>query len=263
MVHCALCAATIAAFSLTCGSSAPENRRENRAAAEVKPQLCRPIIVDTLPHATTNFTQGLSFHSGELYDSTGLYGKSSLQRMDSVATLLAKQRIADNLFAEGCCVHSDRIYQLTWREGLCLVWSLPQLQPVTTMKYGGEGWGITSDGNHIIMSNGSDTLYLRDDRFNIVKKVAVTNGTTPLVRLNELEYCKGHVFANVWYSDYKFEIDLVKGTVVRTIDCSELAASEGCSSDEMVLNGIAYDGERDLFYVTGKNWKHLYVLKLP
>jgi len=263
MVHCALCAATIAAFSLTCGSSAPENRRENRAAAEVKPQLCRPIIVDTLPHDTTNFTQGLCFHSGELYESTGLYGKSSLQRMDSVATLLAKQRIADNLFAEGCCVHSDRIYQLTWREGLCLVWSLPQLQPVTTMKYGGEGWGITSDGNHIIMSNGSDTLYLRDDRFNIVKKVAVTNGTTPLVRLNELEYCKGHVFANVWYSDYIFEIDLVKGTVVRTIDCSELAASEGCSSDEMVLNGIAYDGERDLFYVTGKNWKHLYVLKLP
>ncbi|MBD3343437.1 MAG: glutaminyl-peptide cyclotransferase [Chitinivibrionales bacterium] len=222
-----------------------------------------PEIIDTIPHDTEAFTQGLLYHNGFLYESTGKYGTSSLRKIDpSDGTILVNNRVPE-VFAEGLAVYNGRFVQLTWRSQSALLYDTGSLAPVDTFSYRGEGWGLTTGAHHFIMSNGSDTLYFRDNAFMVTGAVQVTQDDKPLARLNELEYARGLVYANVWFSNYIFEIDLQTGSVLKYIDCTDLVKRAGAESEQDVLNGVAYDKARDIFYLTGKNWSTIFVVKIP
>jgi glutamine cyclotransferase len=229
----------------------------------VSPVRCFPKIIITLPHDDSAFTQGLFYHKGYLYESTGLNGRSSLRKLDSSGTVLTNLPLPSTYFAEGCTFFSGNLYQLTWKKQRCFVYSMADFSCIDTLSYTGEGWGITSNNSTLFMSNGSDTLYMRNSNFSVTDKIGVTSNGHPLGNLNELEFVNGHIYANVWYSDYIFEIDPENGSTVRIIDCSELVARESPSSDEYVLNGIAYNPENGLFYITGKFWKNMFVVEIP
>ncbi len=252
-------------LTILCLVSCDGKNEPEPTGATVTPVRCLPRIVGTFPHDEKAFTQGLCLDRGILYESTGLYGESSLRTLDTNCVILSKQSLSENVFAEGCALLADNLYQLTWQGQQCFVYSLPGLLCIDTLSYSGEGWGLTTCNAQFIMSNGSDTLYFRDRGFGLLKKIAVTCDGQPLTRLNELEYvqARNRLYANVWYSDYVFEIDLQRGIVERIIDCSELVARESPSSDQSVLNGIAFIPENGRFYLTGKNWKNVFVVEIP
>ena len=224
-------------------------------------KMVQPRVVAVFPHDSTAFTQGLLYHDGRLYESTGLHGKSSIRMLDTAGTVLKSLSIPD-VFAEGCALFNGAIYQITWQEQTGIVYT-PDLQVMGTFSYDGEGWGLTSDSVELIMSNGSDTLYFRNNRFQIQRSMQVLSEGKPLTKLNELEFARGVVYANVWFSDFIFEISPQNGEVQRIIDCSAIVAEENPQSDQHVLNGIAYVPSSDLFYVTGKNWKKLFLIEIP
>ena len=155
------------------------------------------------------------------------------------------------------------LVQLTWREQTALTWSFPGLSPGAPMMYSGEGWGLASDGRHFYMTDGSDTVFVRSADFAIVRKLAITSAGIPVKNLNELEFVKGKLYANVWYRNRILEISAASGRVLRIIDCSSLVRQEQPDSPECVLNGIAYNQENGCFYMTGKKWKKMFVVKLP
>jgi glutamine cyclotransferase len=233
------------------------------AGAAVTPVRCIPRIVRILPHDTAAFTQGLVFNGGKLLESTGLYHQSSIRVLDTAGTMLVNHPLSGPVFAEGCAVLSNNLYQLTWQGQHCFVYSLPGLVCIDTLSYTGEGWGLTADSTNLIMSNGTDTLYYRDRRFTLIATIPVTSSGKPLGNVNELEFARGRIYANVWYSDYIFEIDPKSGIVKRIIDCSEIVSREAPASDEYVLNGIAFNPENGLFYITGKKWKTMFVVEIP
>jgi glutamine cyclotransferase len=167
------------------------------------------------------------------------------------------------IFAEGCTILGKSLYQLTWKETQCLVYSFPELEIKKVRTYSGEGWGLTNNKKNIIMSNGSDTIYFRDTAFAVTKKIAVKTNGVPLKNLNELEYARNNLFANVWYDNNIYEINLLSGDVIRIIDCNGIIQQEKVESDQNVLNGIAYVTSSDKFFITGKNWKHIYLVDIP
>lgn len=236
------------------GNSAPEQ--------SLVPVTVRPTILATLPHDTAAFTQGFFYHKGKLYESTGLFGSSSLRTLDTNGSLLTNTPIAD-VFAEGCAVLGNNLYQITWQAGVCFVYDSEKLTRKSILTYRGEGWGLTADGTNLIMSNGSDTITYRDASFAVIRKLAVTNNGIPLQNINELEYARGKIYANVWYSDFLFVINPESGVVGQIIDCEELVKLEGILSDQNVLNGIAWLPETDRFLLTGKKWKHLFMTTIP
>ena len=222
-----------------------------------------PRIIRTIPHDGNAFTQGLCFKSGVLYESDGLYGESALRTLDTGGTVIVKRNVAPTVFAEGCAFLDGRIFQLTWREQRCYVYSAPGLAPADSVPYGGEGWGLCTAEGRLVMSNGTDTLYTRNRQFALAGKTAVTCEGKPLPNLNELEYARGRIFANVWYSDFIFEINPQSGAVERIVDCGEIVRQENPSSPDYVLNGIAYRPDNGLFYITGKKWKNIYIVEIP
>ena len=254
---------TIAALALVGSAISCSGKNDATPQTATPPPQLQPELTGTLPHDSTSFTQGLFFHAGILYESTGLYGKSTLRKLDTGGTVLLSRPLADRYFAEGCTFLGGGIYQITWRAQRCFVYSPDSLRPVDSLPYSGEGWGLTDNDTAFIMSNGSDTIYFRNNRFEVIRTLPVTSDGIPLERLNELEYARGYIYANVWYSDFIFEINPANGTVERIIDCSGLVAREHPASDEQVLNGIAYNPGTDRFYLTGKNWKHIYIVTIP
>lgn len=230
----------------------------------VMPIICAPRIVRIIPHDKSSFTQGFFYRGGKLYESTGIYGESSLNVIDgSSGSVISKRPQNKRFFTEGCAFFEGSLYQITWKEHTCLVYSFPDLVCIDTLSYLGEGWGLTSDESNLIMSNGSDTLYFRNERMELIRMLPVTVMGEPLSHINELEYAAGKIYANVWSSNFIFEIDPESGTVGRIIDCKELVYNELPMSDEAVLNGIAYNPEEGFFYITGKNWKNIFVIELP
>jgi glutamine cyclotransferase len=220
----------------------------------------KPEILAILPHDSMAFTQGLVMYDGRLYESTGLYNRSSIRIVDTTGIIIESKPV-EGVFAEGCTFFKDILYQITWQDSRCFLYTA-DLQPKGVHTYYGEGWGLTSDSIWLIMSDGSDTLYFRNEQFSITKKVAVKADGKPLIYLNELEYAKKSVFANVWYSDFIFQISPTTGVVEKIIDCSELVQIEKPLSENNVLNGIAYDKKSGLFYLTGKNWKKMFVVRM-
>jgi glutaminyl-peptide cyclotransferase len=232
-------------------------------------------LVAVLEHDPEAFTQGLAWFQGRLFESTGGYGASSLRELDPESGRVVRLRRLDSaLFGEGLAACRGRLWQLTWREGRCLVWDMDGLQQSGTHEYLGEGWGLAAlsggGGNKnrgwLVMSDGSHVLTVRGSAdFALLRTLAVTMDGEPLEGLNELEYAKGLVWANVYKEEYIVGIDLKTGRVRHVLDISELAdmaGSFGPLPPGSVANGIAYLSDRDLFLVTGKNWPAMYLVRL-
>jgi len=220
-----------------------------------------PTIIRTIPHDPQAFTQGLLYHNGLLYESTGLYGQSSLRRIDPANGAVLKNVPVADVFAEGLALVGDTLIQLTWKEKAALEYSLSDFKMTGAYSYEGEGWGLTFDGRSLIMSNGSDTLFVRSKSFALQKKIPVTVNGRPLKNLNELEYAGGRIYANVWYDNSIVEIMPLTGKVVKIIDCISVVEKAQTQSSEEVLNGIAYNPQTGTFYITGKNWRYMFEVR--
>lgn len=220
-------------------------------------------VVQRYPHDSKAFTQGLEYYNGFLYESTGLEGRSSLRKVElRTGRVLQIRKHTPEIFAEGITLLNNRIYQLTWRNGICFVYERDSFRADTEFRYTGEGWGLTNDGTHLIMSDGSDTLTFRDPTtFAVVRQIRVKDQGTPVRDLNELEYVNGEIWANVWMTDLIVRISPKTGEVLGWIDLSGLLTpAEAHQAD--VLNGIAYDRQNKRIFVTGKLWPWLFEIEV-
>jgi len=221
----------------------------------------RPEIVRTLPHDPRAFTQGLVFHEGKLYESTGLLGQSSLRRVvPSTGAVEKSVSLAGELFGEGLALVGDRFIQLTWQNHVALRYDL-DFKAVDRVDYAGEGWGLCYDGARLVMSDGSSRLLFRNpSTFGVTGDIEVRNANGPLSRLNELECVGPHVFANVWQTNFIVRIDPSSGDVTGVVDASGLLTrAEAAGVD--VLNGIAFDPGTGHFFITGKLWPKLFEVR--
>lgn len=221
-------------------------------------------IVQTYPHDPAAFSQGLFFQDGFLYESTGRRGQSVLRKVDlESGSVLQEVSLPTNLFGEGIAPFGDQIYQLTWQSGLGLIYDAGSFESTGQFRYAGEGWGLTQNGRYLIMSNGSSSLYFFDPAtMRQVGRLPVYQGALPVSQLNELEFIKGFIYANVWHGNEILKISPDSGRVVARIDLSDLVARQEVSDPEAVLNGIAYDADNDRIFVTGKLWPNLYEIRL-
>jgi glutaminyl-peptide cyclotransferase len=221
-------------------------------------------IVKTYPHDPEAFTQGLVFFDGFLYESTGLYGKSSLRKVDlETGAVLKIQGLAKDVFGEGLALWQGQLIQLTWRSGIALVYDLDSLQRVGEFRYRSEGWGLTHNGQSLIMSDGTALLrFLDPDSFNEERRIEVLDQELPIRNLNALAYVKGEILANIWQQDTIAVISPTTGQVLGWVDLSMLRKALGPARNAEVLNGIAYDAARDRIFVTGKYWPKLFEIKL-
>lgn len=219
-------------------------------------------VLNAHPHDANAYTQGLVFEDGFLYEGTGKYGQSQLRKVElESGRVLQAQSLPRNLFGEGITILDDRIYQLTWREGTAIVYDKDSLRELQRFRYDGEGWGLTHDGTHLIMSDGTATLRFVDPKtFRVVKQLLVRSQGRRVDKLNELEFIGGEIFANIWYKDYVARISPGSGEVTGWIDMRQLWPVR--RDREAVLNGIAYDAKDDRLFVTGKNWPKLYEIRL-
>jgi glutamine cyclotransferase len=221
-------------------------------------------VVERVPQPRENFVQGLQIDGDRLYVSTGLYGESRLLLYGFPSMeLLAEEMLPPELFGEGVTRHGDRLYQLTWRAGKIRVYAADSLAYERSAPIATQGWGITSDGEHLIYSDGSATLYFLDpETLEVKRRLAVTLRGRPLPRLNELEYIQGEIWANVWQANQLVRIDPATGAVTSIVDLTGLLAAEDRRDDTDVLNGIAWDADRKALWVTGKRWPWIYHLRL-
>jgi glutamine cyclotransferase len=219
----------------------------------------RMHVVATYPHDPEAFTQGLLWYQGQLYESTGLYGRSSLRRVEvETGRVLRQVDVAPQRFAEGLALVGERLVQLTWRENVAMVYRRDDFDPIGELSYDGEGWGLCYDGQYLVRSDGSATLFRHDpDTFEVVDTVAVLRGGEPVVHLNELECVGADVYANVWLTDEIVRIDRATGAVLASIDASGLLTPEEKLRSD-VLNGIAYVPTTGRFLITGKLWPKLF-----
>lgn len=220
-------------------------------------------IVASMAHDPKAFTQGLLFHDGHLYESTGLYGASTLRRIDAESGEVTHHTALDGgYFGEGIARVDDRLYWLTWKAGIVFVFDADTLSGRGHFRYSGQGWGLTFDGRHLIMSDGTATLRVIDpDDFSLVRRLTVHDGARKIDDLNELEYIEGEIWANVWYEDEILRIDPASGQVIAVIHAQPLreALPDGPAQ---ALNGIAYDAERGRILVTGKYWPRLFEIEV-
>jgi len=221
-------------------------------------------VVETYPHDPGAFTQGLLIHEGTLYESTGLYGESSLRKVDlETGEVLARVDLPPNTFGEGLTLWEDRLVQLTWRENTAFIYDLKDFSLLGTFAYPTEGWGLTHDGARLIMSDGSHRLYFIDSGdYQILGNIEVTDQDVPVERLNELEFIFGEVFANVWLTDEIVRIDPETGEVLGWIDLAGILPEDLRTYTTDVLNGIAFDPDENRLFVTGKNWPLLFEIRL-
>jgi glutamine cyclotransferase len=221
-------------------------------------------IIHTYPHDRKAFTQGLVFEAGVLYEGTGLHGQSTLRRVDlATGQVLQLHTLPAHLFGEGVTVYHDRIMQLTWQSHIGFVYEKRSFALLREFTYPTEGWGITHDGSQLIMSDGTATLYfLHPETFAEVGRIVVHDDAGPVIRLNELEYVQGEIYANVWQTNRIAKIDPHTGRVTGWIDLRGLLQPEDMRQPVDVLNGIAYDAQRDRLFVTGKWWPKLFEIKL-
>jgi glutamine cyclotransferase len=225
--------------------------------------ICTYTPVAEYPHDAGAFTQGLQFVNGELIEGTGLNGQSSLRRV-TLETGAVQQRLdlPPEYFGEGVTVFDGRIFQITWQNRIGFVYDAATFTQAQTFTYTTEGWGLTHDGQRLILSDGTPTLYTLDPQtLQQSPLITVTDATGPITLLNELEYINGYVYANVWRTDRIAKILPETGEVVAWLELSGLRPAEA-SSPEAVLNGIAYDAENDRLFVTGKLWPKLFEIKL-
>ena len=220
-------------------------------------------VIQTYPHDTESYTQGLFFHEGQMYESTGMRGKSTFRKVDMATGKPLRRLDFDKAyFVEGSVMWKDNLYILTWESKVAFVYDAETLEYKSSWKYPREGWGITTDGKNLIASDGSATLYFMDENFALERRLIVKYEDRPVRWLNELEYINGKIWANVYMTDEIVIINPKDGRVEGIIDCRGLLAKEKRTPDTDVLNGIAYNPEDGKIYITGKNWPELYEIRL-
>ena len=221
-------------------------------------------VVKVYPHDPSAYTQGLIYRDGFLYESTGLNGSSSLRKVRLETGEVVQQRRIDRAhFAEGLADWNDQLVQLTWQSNVAFVYELASFAPRRTLSYSGEGWGLTHDGKRFILSDGTNQLrFLDPETFRELGRVTVVDGQTPVRDLNELEYVRGEIYANVWHTDRIARISPETGRVVRWIDLRGLMSGGVKLDAEAVLNGIAHDPARKSLFVTGKLWPRLFEIEV-
>jgi glutamine cyclotransferase len=235
----------------------------SRSEQETTP-VCGFTIIDEYPHDSEAFTQGLVFADGELYEGTGLWGRSSLRRVDlESGAVLQSLSLPSRFFGEGITVYGDKIIQLTWQSRVGFVYDRESFQLVEQFIYDTQGWGLTYDGQHLIMSDGTAILrFVHPQTFEEVRQLAAYGQDGPVTRLNELEYIHGQIYANVWQTDRVARIDPISGEVRSWIDLKGLLSLEDRDQPADVLNGIAYDAAEDRLLVTGKLWPKLFHIEV-
>jgi glutaminyl-peptide cyclotransferase len=266
----------ILSFSVLCLTSCSGTKvPANNTAANNKKTDSVPAytyqIVNTYKHEEDAFTEGLQFYNGFLYESTGGYKRrdpfsSSIRKTElESGKVLEKFDLASEYFGEGLTILGDKIYQLTWRERTCFVYDLATFKLLKEFKYDGDGWGLTNDGKSIIMTDSTHVIrFFNPETFTVERTMPVFDAKgQPLMSINELEYIKGEIWANVWQKDIIVRIDPSNGKLLGTIDFAKLVDQMQDDSDKAeVLNGIAYDAATDRIFITGKQWKKLFEIKV-
>jgi glutamine cyclotransferase len=265
----ALLILALALVSLQCNGGAGANLPTNTAntantAANVSPAHYGYQVVNIWPHDSSAFTQGLIFSDGKLYESTGQEGRSSLRLVEpQTGKVLKKVDVPEPFFAEGITLFNGKIYQLTWQHGIGFIYDPQKMEQIGRFEYTGEGWGLTTDGRSLIISDGSNRLkFIDPDSFRVTKTIAVLDGNRPVNELNELEYVNGEIYANIWHDQRIVTIDPQTGRVTGWIDLTGLLPPGDVDDPEAVLNGIAYDQTAQRLFVTGKLWPRLFEIQI-
>lgn len=238
-------------------------------ATLAEPQAESPVesarVIAVFPHDSGAFTQGLFFHDGQLFESTGQHGESAIREIDLATGKVRREvRLPPEYFGEGSTNWGDTIVSLTWQHGIGFRWDRATFRKLGEFRYSGEGWGLTQDGKSLILSDGTAELrFLNPRTFAERRRIGVTWQGKAVRQLNELEYVRGEILANIWHTDLIARIDPASGVITRFIDLSAVTASVQARDPEAVLNGIAYDAKADKLYVTGKNWPSLFEIALP
>lgn len=252
-------------------NSSPKPANTNQAKKQLP--VSSYEVVKTFPHDAKAFTQGLVFRDGFLYESTGEYEESTLRKVNlDTGKVVQKYDLPDEVFAEGIAIMGDKIYQLSWRERTAWVYNLSDFKLIREFRYSGDGWGLTNDATNLYMTDGTHVIrVVNPETFETVRTMVVNdeNGR-PLMKLNELEFIKGEIWANRWHSEeigkpnHIARIDPTSGELKGWIDLTGISPADqnGEDKSENTLNGIAYDEAGDRIFVTGKNWKNLYEIKL-
>jgi len=228
-------------------------------------------IVNTFKHDADAFTQGLVFQNGFLYESTGQKGRSSLRKVElESGKVLQKYDLANNYFGEGMTILGDKVYQITWQENTAFVYDLNDFKLLKEFKYAGDGWGLTDDGKNLYHSDGTHVIrVVNPENFETVRTVIVLDESgKPLLDINELEFVKGEIWANIWHSEgigkpnHIARIDPNSGKLLGWINLDGISPDDTSRDSENTLNGIAYDEATDRIFVTGKKWKQLFEIKI-
>jgi glutaminyl-peptide cyclotransferase len=264
MFRLILALGVLAACSAPSASQTPPSRSTPAAAVPVD-RIYDYQVVATYPHDPDAFTQGLLFHDGQLFESTGQVGRSSIRKVDlSTGKVLQKRDVDGPYFGEGIVAWKDRLIALTWRHQKGFVYDLQTFERRGEWSYPGEGWGLTQDGRRLIMSDGTpDLRFLDPETLLETGRIRVTYNGKPVGGLNELEWIKGEIWANVWTTDLIVRIDPATGQVIGRVPLAGLLKPEDrVGGNPDVLNGIAYDAKQDRIFVTGKQWPKLFEIRI-
>lgn len=255
--------------AISCGSSSGPVNNGNTAKPAPAPTYAYDIV-KTYPHDTSAFTQGLVIHSGFFYEGTGGYGddshKSTLRKVEiDTGKVLQNHNLAPEYFGEGVTILGDKIFQLTWKEGKAFVYNLSDFRLLQEFNYAGEGWGLTHDGTNLYQSDGTHVIRVVDPvTFKTTRTIVILDGNSkPIMKLNELEWVKGEIWANVYQTGWIVRIDPQSGKLLGRIDLNTMVDDEQKQNRIAdVLNGIAYDEATDRVFVTGKQWRRLFEIKI-
>lgn len=246
---------------VSCGGKRP---KANNSAVKVAPQMVDIEVVKSFDHQQSAYTQGLQFVDGVMWEGTGEYGSSRLQYTDmATGRVTVVATLPDNHFGEGITLLGDRIYQLTWQNGIMYIYDRKTLKKVDTKRYKGEGWGLTTDGQWLYMSDGTPDIRVLDPvTLEVKRRISVVCNGASLPYLNELEWIDGKIWANVYTLNQIVIINPENGIVEKVVNLEGLLPESEYTPTTDVLNGIAYDKENGRIFVTGKNWSKLFEIKL-
>ena len=246
---------------VSCGGKRP---KANNSAVKVAPQMVDIEVVKSFDHQQSAYTQGLHFVDGVMWEGTGEYGSSRLQYTDmATGRVTVVATLPDNHFGEGITLLGDRIYQLTWQNGIMYIYDRKTLKKVDTKRYKGEGWGLTTDGQWLYMSDGTPDIRVLDPvTLEVKRRISVVCNGASLPYLNELEWIDGKIWANVYTLNQIVIINPENGIVEKVVNLEGLLPESEYTPTTDVLNGIAYDKENGRIFVTGKNWSKLFEIRL-
>ncbi|HKK41703.1 MAG TPA: glutaminyl-peptide cyclotransferase, partial [Bacteroidales bacterium] len=232
--------------------------------SDIAPKMYGYRVVHTYPHDRDAFTQGLVYDDGYLYEGTGQESGSSLRKVDlTTGKVLMQHNLEASLFGEGISILGNRIYEVTWQNKVGFVYRKSDFELINKIYYGTEGWGLTTIGNRLVMSDGSNVLYFYEpEMFTVVSRIEVYDNREKVDSLNELEYINGEIWANIWMSDLIARIDPTTGEVISYVNMKGLLPEADRQPDTDVLNGIAYDKKGNRIFVTGKRWPKLFEIKV-